>query len=318
MEDVIFFGSAVKALGNGKVGGHLVIFGDSAKTDLVGEYFTKNTDFGMHTSTPVLYNHGMDKTLKSRSLGTGAIKIDEVGVWLEAQLEMRDEYEQAVYKMAEDGKLGWSSGTASHLVEKKSVGNATEITAWALGLDASLTPTPCEPRTMAIPLKTWKAEQLAYPVKLYDPLENIAEQTISGALSRLDDVLWEARYQCAYDDTATIDEKVAMFRNTCNGIADAGEKIIRALSDTPAEELAEAKALVTRQRRMSAKDVHNERDFDRYLREAGFAREAAKALTAKGYKGLNQREVEETAKTETKRNEMYYRTRIATLEMETL
>ena len=40
-------------------------------------------------------------------------------------------------------------------MERKKVGAAYEITTWPLGLDASLTATPCEPRTLAVPLKAW-------------------------------------------------------------------------------------------------------------------------------------------------------------------
>jgi HK97 family phage major capsid protein len=64
---------------------------------------------------------------------------------------MRDEYERAVYGLAEKGKLGWSSGTAPHLVER----NKSHITRWPLGLDASLTPIPADPGNRAMPLKSW-------------------------------------------------------------------------------------------------------------------------------------------------------------------
>jgi len=102
-----------------------------------------------------MYQHGMDGTLKSRVIGQGKLKKDDVGVWVEAQLSMRDEYEKAIYELAEKGKLGWSSGTAGHLVERVPAGKAAFIKAWPLGLDASLTPTPAEPRNAAIPMKAY-------------------------------------------------------------------------------------------------------------------------------------------------------------------
>ncbi len=52
------------------------------------------------------------------------------------------------------GQLGWSSGTAAHLVEREEAGEAWKIKMWPLGLDASLTPTPAEPRNKVIPLKS--------------------------------------------------------------------------------------------------------------------------------------------------------------------
>ena len=150
-EQLIYFGGAVKALGNGKVGGHLVRFTDENELDLEREFFDATTDYGKAATSAVYYNHGLDPVLGKRVIGDGAIEIQDVGVWIEAQLEMRDEYERAVYGLAEQGKLGWSSGTAPHLVEK----SGKHITRWPLGLDASLTPTPADPGNRALPLKTW-------------------------------------------------------------------------------------------------------------------------------------------------------------------
>jgi len=156
METLVEFGGEVKALGDGRVGGYLVRFGDAKKTDLTGDFFSNLTDFATQfpAKSLVYYNHALDADLKSRVLGQGDMKIDDVGVWIEAQLEMRDAYEKAVYGFAEKGKLGWSSGTASHLVERKQHGDVWEITRWPLGLDASLTPTPAEKRTRAVTLKS--------------------------------------------------------------------------------------------------------------------------------------------------------------------
>ena len=155
-DTLIVFGGEVKALDDtGKVGGYLVRFSGPNDPDLAGDFFTKDTDFGTATESPVLYHHGQDATIRSARLGHGTLKVDGVGVWLEGQLELRNEYEEAIFEMAKQGKLGWSSGTASHLVEREAVGKSWFIKSWPLGLDASLTPTPCEPRTKAIPLKSY-------------------------------------------------------------------------------------------------------------------------------------------------------------------
>jgi len=80
-----------------------------------------------------------------------------VGVWVEAQLKMRDAYEQSIYDLAAKGKLGWSSGAPSHLVTRKAVEvkgtNVHEILTWPIA-EGSLTPTPAEPRNDAIALKS--------------------------------------------------------------------------------------------------------------------------------------------------------------------
>jgi hypothetical protein len=45
MEDMIYQGGEIKALGNGRVGGYLVIFSTEDAPDLEGEFFTKSTEF---------------------------------------------------------------------------------------------------------------------------------------------------------------------------------------------------------------------------------------------------------------------------------
>jgi len=94
---------------------------------------------------------------------------------------MRDEYEKFIYQMAEKGKLGWSSGTAGHLVEEERKGNAVWIKSWPLGLDASLTPTPAEPRNTAQPLKSIKFEPLegSTPTDASETQDGTAEPTAS-------------------------------------------------------------------------------------------------------------------------------------------
>lgn len=154
-EQLIYYGGAVKALGDGRVGGYLVRFGDANTTDLEGEYFSVKTDFGRASTSDVYYQHGLDAKLGQRVLGDGTLKADDVGVWIEAQLELRDEYEKAIYELVERGKMGWSSGTAPNLVSREPDGKAAHITRWPLGLDASITPTPAEPRNAALPLKSF-------------------------------------------------------------------------------------------------------------------------------------------------------------------
>ena len=160
MKDLLVFeGGEIKALGNGKIGGHLVLFGSPDDLDLEDDFFTAETNFGKHTTTPVLYSHGLDKDIKGREIGEGKLTKDDIGIWIEAQLELRDEYEEAVYGLAEAGKLGWSSGTTPHRVEREEAEKGFFIKRWPLGLDASLTPWPAEPRNKAITLKSWAESQ---------------------------------------------------------------------------------------------------------------------------------------------------------------
>jgi hypothetical protein len=157
---LVAYGGEIKALGDGRVGGYLVVFGSPDDTDITEQrdFFTKDTDFGFDDrdtiETDIYYHHGLDAKIGKRRLGRGTLKVDDVGVWVEAQLKLRDEYERAVYDMAQKKKQGWSSGTAPHLVARQRVGSANKILSWPLGLDASITPTPAEPKTLVLSLKS--------------------------------------------------------------------------------------------------------------------------------------------------------------------
>lgn len=153
-ETLISFGSSVKAYGEDTVGGYLVRFSSERDPDVtpMRDFFTMKTDFDMEFpgKGTVYYHHGLDRTLKMRKLGKATLEMDDVGIWAEAQISKRDEYEAKVFEMVKAGKLGWSSGTASHLMGREKVGDAHKVTHWPLGLDVSLTPTPAEPRNQAI------------------------------------------------------------------------------------------------------------------------------------------------------------------------
>lgn len=149
---LISFGAEVKATLDGKVSGYLVRFGNSNKTDLEGDYFTKDTDFGRDLSEPtslnLYYHHGLDKTIGKEVIGSGTVKMTEEGLWYEGQIKMSDEYQKMIAKLGYENRLGFSSGAASHLVERKTVNNSNEITRWALA-EASLTARPAEPMAYA-------------------------------------------------------------------------------------------------------------------------------------------------------------------------
>ena len=151
MDLLTVYSDAIKSDRLGSVKGYLVRFGSPDTTDLEGDYFTKSTDFGFpikageRVPLNVYYHHGMDKMIGKKSIGTGYVKMDETGLWYEAQLDMADEYGSMIAKLCKQGKMGYSSGAAGHMVERKSVGKASEITRWCIA-EASITPTPAEYR----------------------------------------------------------------------------------------------------------------------------------------------------------------------------
>jgi len=158
-DTLISFGGAVKALGGGRVGGYLIRFTSPDAPDLTGEYFTADTDYwvepGEKPVKSVIYHHGFDRTLGIRKIGKATLTKDKAGWWAEAQLDLRDEYERKIESMAKAGKLGWSSGSATHLYKTDRVGAAKHITSWPI-VEATLTPIPADPHANIIPLKSWK------------------------------------------------------------------------------------------------------------------------------------------------------------------
>lgn len=139
--------TAVKFLDEegGRIGGYLVVWGSPAQRDLQGEYFTPQTELALdwYERRPVLYHHGLDGTLKANLIGViETLKTDDVGLWAEAQLDMRQRYIQAVQRLVKRGILNWSSGSLTHLAE---IAKDGQIKRWPI-VEGSLTPAPAEPR----------------------------------------------------------------------------------------------------------------------------------------------------------------------------
>ena len=174
-EALTYYGGDVKALGGGKIGGHLALFTPANSPDLQGDHFTKSTDFFLENGDqrPILYRHGMHPVIKARKLGKATLTVDDVGLFIEGELDLRDKYEKAIYWLAEKGKLGWSSGSMSHLVTRKPNGKSFEILSWPVG-EASLTPTPVEGRTSAIPLKSLTDEDLDFD----EVIKSLEQETV--------------------------------------------------------------------------------------------------------------------------------------------
>lgn len=139
-------GRTVKAVarGNGLIEGYLISFGNNQDTDLEGQWFTKRTDLRLDwfKDRPVLYHHGLDGAVGLDPIGRiKAHKIDDIGLWIQAQLNMADTYGREVYDMVSAKQFGWSSGSVDHLVKIAPDG---EILVWPL-IEGSVTPTPAQP-----------------------------------------------------------------------------------------------------------------------------------------------------------------------------
>lgn len=157
---MISFGGAIKRTGaNGEVGGYLVRFSDASSPDLDGEYFTKDTYLGPRDGdeSDCLFDHGIPikrglEKLADEWFAPIKTRRDEIGVWASTILKESDSYQAEVLKLIDKGKIGWSSGSAPHLVKKNKNG---EITRWPI-VEGSLTHMPAEPRNVVLETKSFR------------------------------------------------------------------------------------------------------------------------------------------------------------------
>lgn len=150
---------SIKALGDGRIGGLGLRFGSPQEKDLEGTHFDKRTNYGPSDGDgmQVLIHHGVPlapslKVLSDHILGEAKVVREDVGLFVEAVLDLGNEYERAVYDLAERGKLKWSSGTAYRMVR---VSEGGYIGNWPI-IEWSLTPAAAEYRLPAVlPLKSY-------------------------------------------------------------------------------------------------------------------------------------------------------------------
>ena len=139
----------IKRLEDGglEVKGWAVRFTGPDDTDLEGDYFTSDTDFGPSKEVGLYYHHGMDKQLGRKRIGTAELEKKDAGLWMQAQMKLREDYEKAIEDMIRRKKMGISSGAAGHLVERVKTDGGNLIKQWVIA-EVSLTPTPAEPRNV--------------------------------------------------------------------------------------------------------------------------------------------------------------------------
>lgn len=127
-----------------KIGGYAVIFGGR---DLQGDTFLSDTDFWLGDgSKPILYDHGLNTRLGLAVIGKSVLfEVKQDGLWIEAELNKHYSYLEEVRKLIEKGVLGWSTGSAKHLVRY----DGHIIKTWPI-VEVSLTTTPAEPRTLGV------------------------------------------------------------------------------------------------------------------------------------------------------------------------
>lgn len=174
LKGYVTVGNTVKALQDGKIGGYLILWGSENEKDFDQQFFTKSTYLGHNSGNgaDVVFNHRVPlippdadaKTVAAlKSLAKRFMKnpletyVDDIGVFGAVVAEMADEYEAMVYRLAESGKLKWSSATAPHLADFEKNGYIKSFPI----IEGSLTPAPKEYRLIGhkvLPLKSFVDE----------------------------------------------------------------------------------------------------------------------------------------------------------------
>ncbi len=156
-------GDAIKALENDVIRGYAVRFGDSDHPDLQKDYYTKATDFWLDHfgwPRPITYHHGMDAGTRNDPVVGHWLKagVDDVGVWMEGQMDRAHAYYKAMKELAARGYIRLSSDSAPQwVIREKQQNGVNEIKRWPL-ITSSLTVTPMEPRMLPVEVKAYLAE----------------------------------------------------------------------------------------------------------------------------------------------------------------
>jgi HK97 family phage major capsid protein len=143
----------VKALDEHRIGGYLIVWGDEDHTDLEGDYFTPESYLWLdqYKNQPLMYDHAMSPLPSGYPddmpyyFQFGVVEKaapDDVGVWIEAQVDAHNDWAKYVLDLINKGIMHWSSGSVPHLVKRHDDG---WLASWPI-VEATTTPTPAEPR----------------------------------------------------------------------------------------------------------------------------------------------------------------------------
>lgn len=304
-------GNAIKALDDdGRVGAYGVLFGGK---DLYKTYFTNETYFGARKGDgcDVVFHHMMPvikglEGLADKFFAPCKAVVDEVGVFVEHVLNMADEYEAAVFGLVKAGKLGWSSGAPGHMVRCADDG---QLTCWPIA-EFSYTPTPAEPRNRMYnaiqPVKSLVDPETIRPFEDFlrdivmpgepgSPFNNVDRVVLGAALDEVNWALRESIWDAVYAKDQPKAERMEIMRTCFDACRDKSLQFFQKLVDEPelAEGLKSRELWGIRTDANRARLITTERDFEEFLRDAGFPKSAATSITSHGFSSLRRRESEE-------------------------
>lgn len=142
-------GQIIQRLSRSHIGGYLCLWGDRSRK-IAGEWdewFSPDTAgltsiYEEMGALPVLFHATGAGATTSIPIGlVDGMEFDDVGLWIEAQIKLRNEYEHMIEPLVEQQGLGWAPGTLPHACRvQRSTG---KILRWPI-VEASMTPAPVE------------------------------------------------------------------------------------------------------------------------------------------------------------------------------
>jgi len=186
---------AIKALrrvaGGIIVGGPLLLWGDPARKDLQGDYFTPKTKLWLeeYKTVPALFHHGLDKDVGLAVIGYRVkAEVRDEGVWVRDWLDTSSQYWERVKKLLDAEALFYSPGSAPHLVKRRPDGRLESFPV----IEDTLTPLPAQHRLLPVDQvkAAYKSAGLALP-KLFDDGEAAAWLAIARAKAEVELALVE-------------------------------------------------------------------------------------------------------------------------------
>jgi len=179
------------------VGGYLLLWGDEARVDLQGDYFTKATELWMdkYPTVPALFHHGLDQEVGLAVIGRRtSYKADDIGMWVEDWLDRSNKFWSMVKPLLDANALFYSPGSAPHMIVREKGGRLKSFPI----VEDTMTPLPAQHRLLSIEhiLSAYKSANIEFELDdMPEPAVVVAstdEDTGSAGAERLQSMAAEA------------------------------------------------------------------------------------------------------------------------------
>lgn len=208
-ELMINFGGEVKSLKGSSEPDYAIVYDGQ---DLVGDYFTRDTEFGFAGAevkrVPILFNHAQPlefegkRYVERQPIGEAELQITDDGLLIrDAILYNREKYEKHL------ASLGWSTGAASHAVVREAGADGrSHIKQWLLS-ELSITPMSAEPRVKnVIAIKSSEAGKSPDSAELSNMENNNMENEISKIREEFADIAKKAASEAVAEFVKSLPE----------------------------------------------------------------------------------------------------------------